>query len=85
MNSKIAFLAPVIAILLAACTQTEVEEDDEYRALACKRIIDLSPSEAERAIALMRKKRERSQDEMRNMNEEKLNKYILEEKKKMKC
>lgn len=77
-------LASSITLLFTACSNSEAEHT-EYKTLACKRLADLSPNEANRAIELMREKRDRDQKEMANMNQEQLKQFMLKDKEDMKC
>lgn len=77
-------LASSITLLFTACEQG-IAEHAEYKELSCKKVGDLTPNEANRAIELMRKKRDREQEGMRNMNSEQLKQFMLKDKEDMKC
>lgn len=77
-------LAFSITLLFTACEQG-MPEYAEYKELSCKKVGDLTPNEANRAIALMREKRDRDQEGMRNMNSEQLKQFMLKDKEDMKC
>lgn len=80
----ILFLASLITLLFTACSNREAEHT-EYKTLACKRLVDLSPNEVTRASELMLEKRDRDQKAMANMNQDQLEQFMLKDKEDMNC